>query len=93
MKHKSNPPLMNKVKEIILAGQKDNYVLIIPKSFFTKDLLSKNINELSYISEIKNENVTILSENDPSLKLLLTFTELENFMRNKTFTLTLKIRI
>lgn len=84
---------MNKVKEIILAGQKDNYVLIIPKSFFTKDLLSKNINELSYISEIKNENVTILSENDPSLKLLLTFTELENFMRNKTFTLTLKIRI
>ncbi len=84
---------MNKVKEIILAGQKDNYVLIIPKSFYTKDLLSKNINELSYISEIKNENVTILSENDSSLKLVLTFSELENFLRNKTFTLTLKIRI
>jgi hypothetical protein len=84
---------MNKVKEIILAGQKNNYILIIPKSFYTKEAPIKNVDEVSYISDIKNDNITILSCNDPHLKLVLSFTELENYVRNEIFTLTLKIRI
>lgn len=93
MKNKSNQLKMNKIKEIILAGQKNNYVLIIPKSFYTKSAPTKHVDEVSYISEIKNDEITILSFNDASLKLVLSFTELENYVRNEIFTLTLKIRI
>lgn len=83
---------MNKVKEIILAGQKTNYILIIPKSFYTKDLKDKNESIISYIYEVKGEHVTITNF-DTNLKLVITFAELESYVRSETFSLTLKIRL
>jgi len=83
---------MNKLKEIILAGQKTNYILIIPKSFYTKDLKHKNESIISYIYEVKGEHVTITNF-DTTLKLIITFAELESYVRSETFSLTLKIRL